>query len=123
MIRGQVGPDNEAVIPLQLRGARGEVETIQSVVETGLTGAIALPSALVSRLGMPYRMMRPDELGDGTVVDFDVHQATVVWNGQDRPVEALATAGGALAGMSFLIGHHLFIDVIDGGEVRIEPRP
>jgi clan AA aspartic protease len=123
MIRGQVSADREAVIPLQLRGAQGQVEMIQVVVDTGFTGAVALPSALVARLGMPFRMMRPYELGDGTVVDFDVHQATVVWNGQDRQTEALATAGGALAGMSFLIGHHLFIDVIDGGEVRIEPRP
>jgi clan AA aspartic protease len=123
MIRGQVSADKEAMIPLQLRGAQGQVETIQAVVDTGFTGALALPSAMVARLGMPFRMMRPYELGDGNVVDFDIHEATIVWDGQDRPMEALVTAGGALAGMSSLIGHHLFIDVIDGGEVRIEPRP
>jgi clan AA aspartic protease len=123
VIRGQVSADKEAVIPLQLRGVQGQVETIQAVVDTGFTGAVALPSALVGRLGMPFRMTRPYELGDGNVVHFDIHEATVVWNGQDRPMEALVTAGAALVGMSFLIGHHLFIDVIDGGEVRIEPRP
>lgn len=30
--------------------------------------------------------------------------------------------GGALAGIKMLYGYHLFIDVIDGGEIRITKR-
>jgi clan AA aspartic protease len=123
MIQGQVTAFKEAVISLQLRGADGHVESVPAVVDTGFTGAVALPPELVTRLVMPFRMLRSYQLGDGNVVDFDVHQATVVWDGQDRRVDALVTAGGTLVGMSLLMGHHLFIDAIDGGEVRITPRP
>jgi clan AA aspartic protease len=123
MIRGQVTPSREALIPLQLRGASGQIESVQAVVDTGFTGAVALPTELVTRLGMPFRMLRSYQLGDGSVVDFDIHQATVVWEGRDRPVDALVTGGGILVGMALLMGHEPFIDVIDGGEVRIAPRP
>jgi hypothetical protein len=67
VIRGHVSADKEAVIPLQLRGAQGQVETIQAVVDTGFTGALALPSALVARLGMPFRRGRYSSPPGGTV--------------------------------------------------------
>lgn len=43
--------------------------------------------------------------------------------GQERDIEALVTEGGVLVGMLLLQGYHLFMDVVDGGEVRIQPRP
>jgi predicted aspartyl protease len=54
---------------------------------------------------------------------LDVHLATVLWEGQHRDIAVLSAEGDVLGGMRLLLGHHLFIDVIDGGEVRIEPRP
>lgn len=68
-------------------------------------------------------MTRFYELGDGNPVEFDIHLLSVLWDGQEQHGEALVTNGGVLLGMSLLRGYHLFIDVIDGGEVRIEARP
>jgi predicted aspartyl protease len=68
-------------------------------------------------------MTRFYELGDGNRVEFDIHRVKVLWDGQERDVEALVTGGGVLVGMSLLHGYHLFVDVVDGGEVRIKARP
>jgi clan AA aspartic protease len=123
MLRGQVSAFNEALVPLQLRGAGGETVDVEAAIDTGFTGALTLSSQLLAQLQLPFRMTRSYALGDGSEVEFDVHGVTVVWGGHDRDVEALVTSGGILIGMSLLSGHHLFIDVIDGGEVRVEARP
>ena len=81
-----------------------------------------LPPDLVARLELPFGMTRSYELGDGGRVAFDIHRTTVLWDGQERDVEAIVTNGGALVGMAMLSGYRLFVDVADGGEVLIEAR-
>jgi hypothetical protein len=46
--------------------------------------------------------------------------AFVEWHGTPREVIALAADGDPLIGMSLLRGSRLSIDVINGGEVRID---
>jgi hypothetical protein len=56
-------------------------------------------------------------------VDFAIHLITVMWGSQEREVESLVTESGILVGMSLLYGYHLFIDIIEGGDIRLQPRP
>src|SRR5712692_3959506 len=123
MIRGQVNAAKQAVIPLQLRGSERQAISIEAVVDTGFDGLLTLPPDLVARLELPFGMTRSYELGDGGKVAFDIHRTTVLWDGQERDVEAIVTNGGALVEMAMLRGYHLFVDVVDGGEVLIEARP
>jgi clan AA aspartic protease len=123
MIRGQVNPFRQAVIPLQLSGPHGQIENVEAVVDTGFDGFLTVSPDLMNRLQLPFGMTRFYELGDGSSVEFDIHRTTVSWDGQERDVEALVTSGGVLIGMAMLHGFHLFVDVVDGGEVLIQPRP
>jgi clan AA aspartic protease len=123
MIRGQVNAFRQAVVPLQLISPTRQVENVEAVVDTGFDGFLSVSPDLVTRLQLPFMMTRFYELGDGSQVEFDIHRATVVWDGQEQDVEVLVTSGGVLVGMSLLHGYHLFVDAVDGGEVRIEPRP
>jgi clan AA aspartic protease len=123
MIRGQVNAAKQALIPLQLCGSERQTITVDAVVDTGFDGLLTLPPDLVARLGLPFGMTRSYELGDGGKVAFDIHRTTVLWDGQEREVEAIVTSGGALVGMAMLRGYRLFVDVVDGGEVLIEARP
>ena len=123
MIRGQVNAFNQAVVPLQLNGPNKQTEIVQAVLDTGFDGFLAVPPDLAARLQLPFGMSRFYELGDGITVEFDIHRSTVFWDGQERDVEALVTSGGVLLGMALLRNSQLFVDVIDGGEVRIEARP
>ena len=53
-------------------------------------------------------------------MEFDVHDVTVLWDGQPRQVRAAATGSTPLVGMMLLDGHDLNIQVGDGGRVVIQ---
>jgi clan AA aspartic protease len=120
MIWGRVTAARQVIIPLQIRGPDGRSESIEAIVDTGFDGLLTLPPDLVAKLELPYGMTRSYELGHGGNVEFDVHRATVVWDGQEREVSVVVSRGGALVGMALLEGFRLFADVVEGGEVRIE---
>ena len=122
MILGKVNAFKQAVIPLSLHDSNGRAENVDAVIDTGFDGLLTVSSDLVSRLQLPFLETRSYELGDGNPVNLDIHRITVIWDGQDRDIEALVTHSGVLVGMSMLTGYTLFIDAIDGGAVRIEPR-
>jgi clan AA aspartic protease len=123
MIRGQVDPFDQAIIPLQIRRPDGLWEEIQGVIDTGFTGYLTLPPARVAAHQLPFQQRQTYTLGDGSRVVFEVYLATVLWHGLDRDIAVLAAEGDCLIGMRLLRGHRLSIDVVDGGEVLIEPRP
>src|SRR5436853_2965142 len=120
MIRGHVSAARQVVIPLQLCGCERQTITVEAVVDTGFDGLLTLPPDLVARLELPFGMTRSYELGDGGRVALDIHRTAVLWDGQERDVEAIVPNGGALVGMAMLSGYRLFVDVIDGGDVLIE---
>src|SRR5947209_5606129 len=123
MIRGHVNSRDQAVITLDIRSPTGGWEAVDVVVDTGFTGYLTLPPARITALQLPFRQRQTYTLADNIDVDLDVHRATILWDGQPRDIAVLSVEGAALGGMRLLRGYHLFVDVIDGGEVRIEPRP
>jgi clan AA aspartic protease len=122
MIRGQVNASKQVVIPLQLSGPNRQPENVAAIVDTGFDGLLTVSPDLVTRLQLPFGMARSYEIGDGRRVEFDIHRATVLWDGKERQVDAVVTTGGVLVGMAMLKGFHLFVDVVDGGEVLIQAR-
>jgi clan AA aspartic protease len=123
MIRGQVDAFDQAVIPLSIRRADGTVFDAEAVIDTGFSDYLTLPLHQIVALGLPFRLRQTFTLADGSDVEFDTYRATVVWDHRDRVVAVLAAEGDILVGMRMLRGHHVFLDVIDGGAVRIEARP
>ncbi len=123
MIRGQVNARKEAVIPLQIRGAGGQTVDRQGTIDTGFSGFLTLPLALIVSLQLTLVETRTYTLGNNSNIDFDLYAATVIWDGKDRNVLVLATDSGTLVGMSMLQGYRLFVDVVDSGDVIIEERP
>ena len=120
MIEGAVNAAYEAVIPLRIQGTEGRTRDIEAVVDTGYSGFLTLPAALVVELGLPFAFMGQALLANDTEVDFDVHYVTVLWDGQPRDIEADSTGSTPLAGMLLLDGHDLNVRVRDGGRVLIQ---
>ena len=123
MITGVVNANYEATIQLVVRGAHGQQETIEAVIDTGFTGSLTLPPMLITALGLPWLGRQRAMLGDGSVRFFDVYAATIIWDGQVRTVETDATDTEPLLGMSLLAGHEVRMQVVDGGTVTIEALP
>lgn len=120
MISGHVNASREPIITISVKGPDERESSIEAVIDTGFNGHLILPSQLIRRLGLSRLGSAGADLADGSRVSLDLFEATVLWDGKERPVAVLQTENEALLGMSMLTGHRLTLDVVSGGEVRIE---
>lgn len=123
MIIGMVNANREATIRLGTINPQGHPQDIEAVIDTGFTGFLTLPPALVTTLGLSWLCRQPGILADGRVEYFDVYVATVIWDSQPRTIEVEAVDTEPLIGMSLLDRHSLRIDVINGDVVTISALP
>lgn len=122
MIQGVVNASHEAVVTISLQGPDGQVQEIEAVVDTGYSGFLTLPTTLVAELGLPFAYVGWAFLANDDEVAFDVHDVTVIWDGQPRHIKADATGSTPLMGMLLLDNHDLNIEVVNGGRVVIQAR-
>ena len=120
MIEGVVNAAYEAVVSFSLHGPARQTREIEAVIDTGYNGFLTLPAATVAELQLPFLGPSRATLANGAVEIFNVHDATVLWDGQLRDIEADATGSTPLVGMLLLDGHDLNIQVRDGGRVVIQ---
>jgi clan AA aspartic protease len=90
------------------------------MIDTGFNGFLTLPPALVTALGLIRRSRGRVLLANGSEELFDIYGVIVLWDGQQRYVEADAVDTTPLVGMSLLDGYDLHIQVADGGQVVIQ---
>ena len=122
MIEGVVNDAYEAVVALSLQGPEGQVQDIEAVIDTGYSGFLTLPTTLVMELELPFAYVGRAFLANDDEVSFDVHDVTVLWDGQPRHVKADATGSTPLVGMLLLDRHALNIEVESGGRVVIQAK-
>ena len=123
MIQGVVNASHEAVVTLSLQVPNRLVHDIEAVVDTGYSGFLTLPTSLVPELELPFAYVGWAFLANDDEVAFDVHDVTIIWDGQPRHIKADATGSTPLLGMLLLDSHDLNIEVINGGRVVIQARP
>jgi clan AA aspartic protease len=117
MIVGAMNAQREAIVRLVVVGPGGQERQIEAILDTGYTGSLTLPSAVVSDLGLPFRGRGSVLLGDGSESEFDVHEATVAWAGERRLAAIDVAETEPLLGVGLLLGNALTVQVIVGGEV------
>ena len=122
MIKGTVNDAYEAVLALSLQGPGGQAQNIEAVIDTGYSGFLTLPPALVAELALPFDHVGRALLANDDEVTFDVHHVSVVWDGQTKPISADATGSTPLVGMLLLDQHRLSIEVERGGRVVVEAK-
>lgn len=123
MITGVVTGAREATVQLVIEGPSAATTLADAVIDTGFNGYLTVPRAMITALGLPSQGVRRATLGDGTPCTLNVYRATVLWDGQHRPVQALEAEGAVLIGMALLEGSRMTIDVRAGGAVIMEPLP
>jgi clan AA aspartic protease len=94
--------------------------TIEFVIDTGFTEFLALPPEAVSLLGFPFVYDMYATLADNSSVILPVHQATIIWNGEEREVNVLATGKRPLLGTALLNENELVIQFTEDGLVIID---
>ncbi|MGB5594768.1 MAG: clan AA aspartic protease [Crocosphaera sp.] len=119
MIIGYVNANREAIIKLAVLGENRQNQGIKAVIDTGYTGFLTLPSAIIAQLGLTWYMEQEGILGDGSLCLFNVYEASIIWDGQVRSVEVNESETDPLIGMGLLEGYELKIQGIAGGSVTI----
>ena len=122
MIRGKITAYQEAVIELEVSGLNSSAK-IKAVIDTGFTGYLTLPSALINHLNLQQVGEQLAILGDENRVVLKRYVAKVLWHGAERDVFVLQAEGGPLIGMSLLYGSRLTLDVVTDGDVTIDALP
>lgn len=120
MIYGVVNLRREATLPLVVGNSNGQRQVIDTVIDTGFSGFLSLPSTIITTLDLPWSASDIVTLGDGSETLFDLYTATVIWDGQYREIYIAESETEPLLGMALLYGYRLQVDTIEGGSVKIE---
>ncbi len=113
----------EPLIRLTIRGFRGLRQEIEAVVDSGYTGWLTLPPAVIAALNLRWRTFGRGMLADGSVSLFDVYQAKIVWDGRVRSVFVDEFDATPLVGMALLRGFEFKMLVQARGKVTIKRLP
>ncbi|MCX7421217.1 MAG: clan AA aspartic protease [Planctomycetia bacterium] len=123
MISGVVNTSIEAVLRLVAFDPENAELEFDGVVDTGFSGDLTLPSALIEALGLRWLGIEVGEMADGREELFDVYSGRIMWDGEPRRVEVEAAETSPLIGMNLLLGYCLKINVVPGGTVEIGLLP
>jgi clan AA aspartic protease len=120
MMYGVVNLRREATLAVVIGNESRQQQVIDTVIDTGFTGFLSLPAAVIAALDLPWCASDTVTLGDGSETLFDLYTATVIWDGQYREIYVAESETEPLLGMSLLYGYRLQVDTIEGGTVKIE---
>ncbi len=71
-------------------------------------------------MGLPFIYDLPVNLADNSEVLLAVHEAIILWNGEEREIRVLATGRRPLLGTALLDEHELVVQFTEGGLVTID---
>jgi clan AA aspartic protease len=122
MISGVVSR-REARIRLRIRGTRGREREVDAVIDTGYTGWLTLPPALIAELGLPWQTIVRGTLADGSTALFDVFEGAILWDRRRRRIPIDQSDAELLVGMALMTGYELNIQIRSRGKVTIKRLP
>lgn len=121
MIFGKVNTFREARVSVNLVLPSGKTRTITCMIDTGFNGFLTLPPKLISTLGLDWIHVDDAWLANASKVHTRVFVVDVEWGGAIQTVQVHETENVPLLGTFMLVGCHLAIDMIEGGDVTIRP--
>ena len=121
-MQGYVNAAYEAVVSVVV-SYEGKLKSVNAVIDTGFTCFLSLPSTIIAELELPWSYRDRATLGDGSETLFDIHEASVIWDGKFREIEINSADTDPLLGMRMLRGYRLQVDTIQGGLVTIKALP
>ena len=120
MIRGRLDAQWQARALVNLRSADGEYEDFETVLDTGFSGHLTLPRAILLRLGWELEYQTNVVLANNVRGRLNTWNGQILWHGQRRSIPVLEADGAPLLGMRLLRDSQLTILVRIGGDVLIE---
>src|SRR5207237_10912338 len=103
-----------------VKGWTRRAQVVEAVIDTGFTGTLTLPPALIATLGLRWRSVDQATLADGSTCVFQVYVGKLAWDGKVRTILVAEADADPLVGMRLLRGHELKMQVRARGKVTIK---
>lgn len=120
MMFGVVNDNCEAIIKVAVGRIGSPKVAFDAVIDTGFTSFLSLPLSIITELDLAWHYRDVGTLGDGSEVVFELYKASVIWDGQNKLIDVVASDADPLVGMGLLYGFKLQVEVVEGGRVTIE---
>jgi clan AA aspartic protease len=120
MMQGFVNQNCEAMLPIVVGRENKPTKMVEALIDTGFTGFLSLPLAMIESLGLVWIFSDSVTLGDGSEVIFQMYRATIIWDGAFKVVDVAASESEPLLGMGLLYGFKLQVEAVERGMVTIE---
>ena len=69
--------NREAVIQIAVLSDSQQIKAVRAVIDTGYTGDLMLPRAIVDELGLSLQAIQDAILGDGSLTTFEMYAGSV----------------------------------------------
>ncbi len=91
MMFGVVNDSCEAIIKVAVGHGNLPKIMVDAVIDTGFTSFLSLPSSIIVSLGLPWSCRDFGTLGDGSEVVFEMYTASIIWDGQVKTIDVVAS--------------------------------
>ncbi|MGG6287197.1 hypothetical protein ACQ4M3_37070 [Leptolyngbya sp. AN03gr2] len=78
---GRVNANREAILQIAIVGDNKRLRSIRAVINTGFTGDLTLPRAIIDELQFTLQGIQEGILGDGSIQDFEMYAGSIIWDG------------------------------------------
>lgn len=120
MMFGRVNDNCEAIVKVAVGRIDSPKISVDAVIDTGFTSFLSLPLSIITELDLTWHYRDVGTLGDGSEVVFELYKAALIWDGQNKMVDVVASDAEPLVGMGLLYGFRLQVEAVEGGRVTIE---
>ncbi|MCU0569986.1 MAG: clan AA aspartic protease [Oculatellaceae cyanobacterium Prado106] len=120
MMFGAVNNDCEAIIKVAVGRIGSPKIAVNAVIDTGFTSFLSLPLSIITELDLTWHYRDVGTLGDGSEIVFELYKASVIWDGQNKLIDVVASDAEPLVGMGLLYGFKLQVEAVEGGRVTVE---
>jgi clan AA aspartic protease len=120
MILGTV-TDLQARVEVVLRPSGQGERNVESIVDTGFQGQLALPPATVTSLGLSPAGQWWVKLADDSHASVPIFSAALLWDDQDVGVTVMTMGSRPLVGTELQQGCNLSVDFEEDGQLTLTP--
>ena len=119
MIRGRVDAQRQAWVQLEIEQGDGHFEPIETVVDTGFDGHLALPREVIGRMRVKLDEPVDVYLATGSREKVNTWLGNVLWHNRLLSVLILEASGPPLLGMELMEDSQLTMQPRINGHVLI----
>jgi clan AA aspartic protease len=120
MMFGAVNDNCEAIIKVAVGRVDSPKIAVDALIDTGFTSFLSLPLSIITELDLTWHYRDVGTLGDGSEIVFELYKASVIWDGQNKLIDVVASDADPLVGMGLLYGFKLQVEAVEGCRVTIE---